>query len=104
MVNFKFVNVGYNLKTGTMEKKNSTHSLTLHQLLLTTTMILAVLCHQSGRGQTTLLNEPFTNSLNSWSTNIGSGDAIAASNTDSAGGTAYEAKITGNSSGSSITD
>jgi hypothetical protein len=67
-------------------------------------MILVVLYHQSGRGQTTLLSEPFTNSLNGWSTNIGSGDAIAASSTNSAGGTAYEAKFTGNSQSSNITD
>ena len=53
----------------------------------------------------TLLNEPFAVSLPiGWTTVVGSGDAISMSNTNSAGGTAYEAVITGNSQSTNVTD
>jgi hypothetical protein len=54
----------------------------------------------------TLLSEPFTGASlpSGWTAVIGSGDAIATANSSSAGGTAYEAKISGNSQSTDITD
>ncbi|MEI6348919.1 MAG: GEVED domain-containing protein, partial [Bacteroidota bacterium] len=67
---------------------------------------LQALVVNGGGSSGVLLNEPFIGASlpSGWSTVVGSGDVVGISTTSSAGGTANEAMISGNSQSTNITD